>query len=93
VFAGYDQEAWVRVQRYHQRSWPELVRLWRAYNRQIAAVMRAAPQAEQDRSRPRHNLHEIGFQALPQGAEPTLGFLMRDYVAHLQHHVRQVLEA
>lgn len=92
VFPGYDQDAWVRVQRYDERAWPELVEAWRAYNGQLVEVMRAAAQAEIDRPRARHNLDQIGFQSLPAGESATLGFLMRDYVAHLQHHLRQILE-
>jgi hypothetical protein len=91
IFDGYDQDAWVRVQRYQDRSWPELVQTWRTYNEQIAAIMRATPHRELDRVRARHNLHEIGFEPLPAGEPPTLAFLMRDYVAHLRHHLRQVL--
>jgi len=70
---------------------PELVNAWRAYNLQIAALMRASPDAELNRPRTRHTLHEIGFQPLPDGLDATLGFLMRDYIVHLQHHVKQVL--
>jgi len=91
VFVGYDQDAWVRLQRYQERPWAELVQIWCAYNHQIAATMRDASIDEVERARPRHNLHEIGFQPLPPDATPTLAFLMRDYVVHLQHHLRQIL--
>jgi hypothetical protein len=92
TFAGYDQDAWVRVQRYGGRSWAELVEVWRSYNRQIAAIMRSASSAELSRPRQRHNLDQIAFQTLPDGAAATLGFLMSDYVVHLKHHVSQILE-
>lgn len=91
VFPGYDQEAWVRVQRYDERAWPDLVHAWRTYNHQIDEVIRAAPASELDRPRARHNLDRIGFEPLPDGQPATLRFLMRDYVAHLQHHLRQIL--
>ena len=35
VFPGYDQDGWVRVQRYDERSWPALVDVWRTVNTQI----------------------------------------------------------
>jgi hypothetical protein len=89
VFPGYDQDAWVRAQRYNDRAWRPLVETWRAYNGHVAAVMRATPESEAARPRARHNLGEIAFQAPP--AVATLDFLMRDYVAHLQHHLRQIL--
>ena len=91
IFTGYDQNAWVSAQRYQERSWSELVHTWRAYNHQVAAVMRAAAVAELERPRPRHNLHDIGFQLLPPDTPATLGWLMRDYVVHLQHHLDQIL--
>ena len=73
VFPGYDQDAWVRVQRYDERSWPALVDAWRTVNTQIAAVMGAAPVTELTRPRQRHNLHEIGFRPLPAGDRGDLG--------------------
>src|SRR4249919_1362729 len=90
VFPGYDQDGWVRVQRYDERSWPALVDAWRTVNTQIAAVMGATPETELTRPRLRHNLQEIGFRLLPAGDEATLEFLMRDYIAHLEHHLGQV---
>jgi hypothetical protein len=91
VFDGYDQDVWVRVQRYQERPWPELIQIWCAYNHQIAATMRDASIEELERLRPRHNLQDIGFQPLPPDTAPTLAFLMRDYVVHLQHHLRQLM--
>ena len=91
VFDGYDQETWVRVQRYQERPWLELVRAWQVYNAQVAAVLRAAEQSAIDRPRSRHNLDRIGFKILPPGVDATLGFLMQDYVDHLEHHLAQVL--
>jgi DinB superfamily len=90
VFPGYDQDGWVRVQRYDERSWPETVQAWQTFNTQIAAVMGAAPVFELTRPRQWHNLHEIGFRPLPAGDQATLEFLMRDYIAHLEHHLKQV---
>jgi hypothetical protein len=88
VFPGYDQDAWVSAQRYNDRDWHELVGAWHAYNRQVAAIMRATPPEAADRPRGRHNLGEIAFQQPPPVA--TLDFLMRDYVVHLQHHLDQI---
>jgi hypothetical protein len=64
VADDYDQAGWVEVQRYRDRSWPDLVRLWEAYNRHLAAVM--------------------------EDENPAAAALMRDYVAHLKHHLGQV---
>jgi hypothetical protein len=77
---GYDGDAWVRVQRYQERPWLEIIQLWQSYNTQLAAVIRTVdPQALQ------HVWHT------PDGKDLTLEFLMRDYVTHLRHHLDQIL--
>ena len=38
-FPEYEQEAWVAVQRYRDRPWAELVDLWVALNRHVAAII------------------------------------------------------
>jgi hypothetical protein len=91
VFPGYEQDRWVAVQRYQDAPWAELVELWRAYNLQIARVMASAPDEVRLRPRQRHNFHEIGFATVPANQPSTLDHLMRDYVDHLEHHLRQIL--
>ena len=90
VFAGYEQDAWVRAQRYADEPWPLLVNLWKFYNLHLAHVMRHAPEDVRRRPRLRHNLHVIGFAPVSADEPSTLEHLMRDYVAHLKHHLRQI---
>lgn len=90
VFPGYDQDAWVDLQRYQEAPWTELLALWRAYNLHLAAVMAAVPEAARFRERRVHNLHEIAWQTVPATEPATLDYFMRDYVGHLRHHLRQV---
>jgi hypothetical protein len=91
VFDGYDQDEWVRVQRYRDRGWTDLVRLWQGYNHHLAAVMAAADAAVLMRPRSRHNLDEIAFKPVPRETPATLDYMMRDYIVHLEHHLRQAL--
>jgi hypothetical protein len=91
VFPGYDQDAWVRVQRYRDRPWSDLVALWRAYNRHIACVMESADPDTVARVRQSHNLDELAWKAVQRTEPTTLDYFMRDYVAHLEHHLRQAL--
>src|SRR5690349_22511062 len=37
---GYDGDEWVRVQRYQNRPWSEIVDLWQMYNTQLAVLIR-----------------------------------------------------
>ena len=91
VFPGHDQDRWVASQRYQEASWPALVMLWGALNRELARVMEAVPVDLRARPRERHNLHEIGWKKVPPGEPATLDDLLRDYVGHLEHHLAQIL--
>ncbi len=90
VFPGYDQDAWVASERYNDADWVDLVQLWQAFNRHLAHVMEAAPEAERLRPRTRHNLDAIAWQAVPTHRPATLDGFMADYVEHLKHHLRQI---
>ena len=91
VFPGYDQDAWVRAQRYQDRPWPDLVGLWQAFNHHIADVMETADRHEMTRPRARHNLDQLAWQAVSAMQSTTLEYFMRDYVDHLKHHLGQAL--
>ena len=74
---GYEQARWVEAQAYNARPWSELLWLWTAYNEHLAHLMATVPEAA------------LGNTCSIGGAEPvTLEFLMRDYVRHLEHHIR-----
>ena len=90
LFEGYDQNAWVRVQRYNECSWIDLIQLWYAYNGHLADVMERADPDALARPRARHSLDRIAFHPLDPSTPATLAFVMRDYVAHLKHHLNQI---
>ena len=75
---GYDQDNWVRVNRYQQIPWSEIISLWSAYNRHIATVIESLDEAALE-----HVWHS------PSG-DVTLEFIALDYVRHLTHHLRQI---
>jgi len=43
------------------------------------------------RVRTSHNLDELAWKAVQRTEPTTLDYFMRDYVAHLEHHLRQAL--
>jgi len=92
VFPGYAQDAWVSVQKYQEAPWNELLALWRSFNLHIARVMEAAPEDQRLRKRKHHNLYELAWRAVPRDTPATLDYFMADYVAHLQHHLDQIIE-
>lgn len=79
-FDGYDQNAWVSAQHYHEVPWRDLVAMWTAYNRLLAHVIAVTPAPA------------LACSAIaPDGtSEITLAFVMEDYVQHLRHHVHQL---
>ena len=79
VGPGYEQAAWVAVNGYRERPWRELVEIWAAANRQLAAVIERVPAAKLETP------CTIGDD------EPvTLEYVMKDYLAHLKHHLAQI---
>jgi len=77
---GYDGDEWVRVQRYQDRPWPQIIDLWQIYNTQLVSVIRHVD------SKALGNVWHT-----PDGKDLDLEFLIRDYVVHMRHHLDQIL--
>ena len=73
---NYEQEEWVRAQAYADREWVQVLELWRALNEHIAWTMRHVS---------REHLSRICV--FPDG-QVTMGFLMEDYIAHMEYHLK-----
>lgn len=91
LFPGYEQEEWVRLQRYNEEPWTLLVQLWRHYNLHLAHVMAAIPETSLKTARKEHHLDQIAWRTVPKDQPVTLEYLIRDYADHLKHHLRQIL--
>jgi hypothetical protein len=92
ICPAYDQEAWVRLQRCADAPWSELVSMWSLFNLHLARVMEAVLAEVRTRERTRHNLNQAAFRTIPPEQPVTLDYFMRDYVAHLEHHLAQIVE-
>jgi hypothetical protein len=78
-FPKYEQDSWVGVQHYNDRSWEEIVALWHAYNSHLAHVISRIPESKRQ------------VPCTIESTTPvTLGFLASDYIEHLRHHLGQV---
>lgn len=91
VFAGYEQEGWVRVQGYQEEDWSGLLELWKLYNKHIHRVMSLVPEDTRTKPRYKHNLHQIASDKLSENEPVTLEWFMRDYVDHMKKHLAQIL--
>ena len=90
IFAGYEQEEWVRAQHYQEEEWSELVQLWKLYNRHILHLMSFVPDEARTKLRRKHNLHQIASDTISENEPVTLDYFMRDYVDHMKKHLAQI---
>ncbi|MEP6919817.1 MAG: DinB family protein [bacterium] len=93
AFSGYQQEEWVRVQGYDSEPWQQLVQLWKSYNLHLLHVMSLSSEEARTKPRVKHNLDEIGWNTVSKTEPVTLEYFMRDYVAHMKNHLRQILDS
>jgi hypothetical protein len=80
TFPGYDQDRLVVLQNFTEVDWNFLVDFWAAYNRFLAHVINNLPAESATVT------CNIG-----NNAPATLGWIAQDYVAHLKHHLNQIL--
>lgn len=79
-FVGYKQNHWVDSQKYNKKNWKELIVFWQTYNLHIS-----------------HIIENVETEVLTntitiEEAGPfTLEFIMKDYLEHLKHHLKQIL--
>ncbi|MES2277470.1 MAG: DinB family protein [Bacteroidota bacterium] len=78
----YFQDEWVTAQRYQQADIADVLLLWQLLNAQIQRVLDNYPpgrwQVKCDNGRDSVSLN-------------TVEFLAYDYIAHLQHHLKQII--
>jgi hypothetical protein len=90
IFPGYAQEEWVAAQHYQQASWPQLVELWKAYNLHLLHAVSHIPAQHLGKLHREHSLHKIAWKLLSENEPATLEYLIRDYIGHMKHHLRQI---
>jgi hypothetical protein len=73
---GYQQMAWVHLQHYAERDWAQVLALWFALNEHMQWTI---GHVEPGR---------LVSHGVVAGEPVTLGFLIADYVAHMEHHLR-----
>ena len=79
-FPLYNQNEWVRVQKYNEMRWNDLLEFWAAYNIHLSIIIKKTPDS-------------AGSAACNIGQEElaTLEFVVTDYIRHLQHHLDRIL--
>lgn len=78
----YQQENWVSVQHYQDADWQVLIKLWLGINNNIARVL------------PMISDESLGhIVSVGDYAPVTLQYLAEDYLAHMEHHLGQIIPA
>ena len=75
---SYMQNEWVSHSRYQEMQFSTLITFWQAYNLHLVAVLERIP------------AERFSRELLTRGTPHTLGFLICDYVTHMEHHLRQL---
>ena len=78
---GYYQDDWVKIQKYNDIETQHLVNFWKIYNEHILYIMENTPEEKL-------NLKITAEQPFEEA--DTLFFLMKDYVDHMDHHMKQI---
>jgi hypothetical protein len=83
-FPDYQQDntAWVKIQRYHEASWKDLLDLWQGFNRHLARIVRNVDRRCMDH-----------IWVKDADTTVTLAQLMIDYLQHLRAHIVQINES
>jgi hypothetical protein len=77
---SYDQDGWVRAHGYHDMPMATLVDLWEAHNTLLTAAIQGIPE------------DKLAVRCRIGGGEAvTLGFIVEDYLIHMQHHLDHLL--
>ena len=92
IFDGYDQEAWVANQNYAGAQWHDLIILWRQYNLHLDYLIKQIPDHVLTKERKQHSLDKIAWKPVPANESTTLEYFIKDYIAHLKHHLGQIEE-
>ncbi|WP_336518297.1 DinB family protein [Pollutibacter soli] len=77
----YKQDQWVEFSYHQQIDTNQLISFWETYNRYLAVLLRTIPLEMLQRR-----------CVMKDGSVVTLEFLVNDYVTHLEHHLRQIVE-
>jgi DinB superfamily len=76
----YEQNKWCELNHYQELDSEHVIDMWTIFNQHILEVVKRIPE---------ENLVKKGNTGLQEPV--TLGFLIDDYVDHLEHHLKQLV--
>ena len=76
----YDQNQWNELSKYNMIDTAQLILFWKSYNQHLIEIIKAIPE---------ENLGKNGIGK--DGQSFSLAFYVSDYVEHLEHHLKQIV--
>jgi hypothetical protein len=76
---SYDQNNWNTFSYHNQTDSRQLIEFWTSYNKQIIELFKHIPEENLKR------------KCIAGGNKVTLEFIINDYVTHLEHHLKQII--
>lgn len=77
---AYDQNQWNRHSYYSNMEPVALIHFWQNYNQHLSSLIKQIPEGKYKRT-----------CMTDQNNKVTLQFLITDYVEHLEHHLKQIV--
>lgn len=90
-FGSYDQDQCVQINAYQDRKSYEVLNTWICLNHHMALLLEkieGQPRFELPRE---HNFEVIGFNRVSSDQSSSLSYLVWDYLAHIEHHILQII--
>lgn len=91
VFWTYAQDEWVVKNQYQQRNANEIIELWYRTNQHLCALISGLSDELIQKQTKEHNFHRICMKRIGEEDSTSLGYLIWDYIFHLEHHLAQLL--
>ena len=92
IFEGYPQRELVDRQQFQKQPWQELINAWFAINQQMLRSIAYIPDELLIAPRKKHSLDKIAMRKLASDQPATLLYLIEDYFAHIEVHLKQLKE-
>lgn len=78
---SYDQNQWNLHSHYSSMEAGELIRFWQNYNQHLSLLIKRIPEEKHER-----------VCIVGQNKKVTLLFLITDYIEHMEHHLKQIVD-
>ena len=78
---AYNQDEWNRTSRYNEMDKSHLIRFWTLYNRHLIELLSRIPDKDLEKELVIHEPRSV-----------TIGFVINDYIVHLEHHLHQLVQ-